>query len=381
MTSSRRNTLATVRRAGLIVLVNVVLLFLLFALMEGAASLLFIGNEIVRTSAVPEHQHAEYDELLGWVNLPNVDLPDMYGPGVAVRTNGQRFRNDHDFTLAVPAGRTRVICSGDSFTFGYGVGNEDTWCERLVALDPRLETVNMGLGGYGVDQAYLWYMRDGTPLDHDLHLFVFLTDDFRRMRSDRFMGYGKPFLDVRDDSLVVTNLPVPETSWLARRRALHGETVARLNIVRLVRRLLRLDDASRAAERDERARLADERLHGVVARIFDELRRTNEAKDSRLVLIFLPGAWDYKPDPRTEEWREFVRRESARHGIAFLDLVEELRQVPPTEVDALYAPNAHFSVRGNAWASEVLHRLLAPLLDDVVPPREPAAATAGTPRQ
>jgi hypothetical protein len=363
MHANRGKTLATVRRAGIIVFVNVVLLVLLFALIEGAASLLFIGNEIVRTRAVPEHQHAEHDVLLGWVNLPNVDLPDMYGPGVAVRTNAQRFRNDYDFTHAVPAGRTRIICSGDSFTFGYGVDNDDTWCERLVALDPRLETVNMGLGGYGVDQAYLWYMRDGTALDHDLHLFVFLTDDFRRMRSDRFMGYGKPFLDVRNDSLVVANLPVPETSWLARRRALHGETVARLNIVRLARRLLRLDDESRAAERAERARLADQRLHGIVARIFDELRRTNEAKDSRLVLVFLPGAWDYRPDPTTDAWREFVRRESARQGIVFLDLVEEIRQVPPTEVDRLYAPNAHFSVAGNEWAAGVLHRLLSPLLE------------------
>jgi hypothetical protein len=392
MASTRRNTLATARRAGLLVLVNVVLLVVLFALVEGAASLLFIGHEIAHTRAVPEHQHAEHDELLGWVNLPNVDLPDMYGPGVAVRTNGQRFRNDNDFTAAVPAGRTRVICSGDSFTFGYGVDNKDTWCERLVALEPRLETVNMGLGGYGVDQAYLWYMRDGAPLDHDLHLFVFLTDDFRRMRSDRFMGYGKPFLDVRDDSLVVANMPVPETSWLARRRALHGETVARLNVVRLARRLLRLDDASRVAERHERARLADQRLHGIVARMFEELQRANAAKDSRLVLVFLPGAWDYKPDPSTDAWREFVGRESARQGIVFLDLVEEIRQVPPTEVDALYAPNAHFSVRGNAWAAAVLHRLLAPLLDDAraggtdaarepVSSGEPAAATSDTPRQ
>jgi hypothetical protein len=363
MNSTRRNTLGTVRRAGLIVLVNVVLLVLLLALAEGAASLLFISNEIVRTRAVAEHQHAEHDELLGWVNLPNVDLPDVYGPGVAVRTNDQRFRNDRDFTLAVPPGKKRVICSGDSFTFGYGVDNEDTWCARLATLDPRLETVNMGLGGYGVDQAYLWYMRDGAPLDHDIHLFVFLTDDFRRMRSDRFMGYGKPFLDVRDDSLVVTNLPVPKTSWLARRRALHGETVARLKVVRLSRRLLRLDDASRTAEREERARLADQRLQDVVARIFHELRRTNEAKDSRLVLVFLPGAWDYKPDARTDAWREFVRHESARQRIVFLDLVEEIRQVPPAEVDALYAPNAHFSVRGNEWAAAVLHRLLAPLLD------------------
>lgn len=357
----RSRTRTTLRRAGILVLVNALVVMLLFALLEGAASLLLTGVEIVRTDVVPEHQHAEHDPLLGWVNMPNVHLPDVYGPGVAVRTNAQRFRNDRDFTTAVPEGRTRIICSGDSFTFGYGVDNDDTWCERLVALDPRLETVNMGLGGYGVDQAYLWYMRDGASLDHDLHLFAVLTDDFRRMRSDRFMGYGKPFLDVHNDSLVVTNLPVPNTSWLARRRALHGETVARLNVVQLVRRLLRIDDVSRAAELAERADHADRRLHGIVARIFADLKRANDAKDSRLVLVFLPGEWDYRPDASTDAWRDFVRAEAARQGITFIDLVDEIRRLPPTEVDALYAPNAHFSVAGNAWAAAVIYRLISPL--------------------
>jgi hypothetical protein len=348
------------RKGALIGLINLVVVILLFALVEGLASLLFIGNEIVRTPGVPEHVHAEHDELLGWVNLPNVHLPDMYGPGVEVRTNSQRFRNRQDFTRAVPEGRIRIICSGDSFTFGYGVSNDEVWCERLVGLDPRLETVNMGLGGYGVDQAYLWYRRDGVRLDHDIHLFAFLTDDFRRMRSDRFMGYGKPFLSIRNDSLVVTNHPVPRTSWWTRRRALHGEAVARLNVVRLARRLFRLDDPAGAVEREaEETR----RLQAIVSRIFADLCWTNRSKGSELVLVYFPGAWDYTGSARTDTWRRFVREEAAKQGIVFLDLVEELRRVPPTEVDGLYAPNAHFSVAGNEWAAQVLHERLAPLLD------------------
>jgi hypothetical protein len=345
------------RRAGLIGLANILVILLLLALLEGSASLLLTAHEIVRTPAVPEHRHAEHDELLGWVNLPGVDLPDAYGPGVAVRTNGQRFRNDHDFTTAVPAGRIRIVCSGDSFTFGYGVGNEDAWCGRLTSLDPRLETVNMGLGGYGVDQAYLWYMRDGTSLDHDLHLFAVLADDFRRMRSDRFMGYGKPLLVVRDDTLAVANLPVPRTSWLTRRRALHGETISRLGIVRAVRGLFRLDDPSAAVARNEGL---DRQVREAAGRVFAELARVNAAKESRLVLVFLPGAWDYMGQPGTETWRSFVRDEAERQGIEFLDMVEELRRLQPEEVADLYAPNLHFSVAGNAWAAGTIHRRLQP---------------------
>ncbi|HSJ05362.1 MAG TPA: hypothetical protein VK936_01585, partial [Longimicrobiales bacterium] len=106
------------RRVALIALANVAVLLLLLALLEGAASLLLTAREIARTPSVPEHLHAEHDELLGWVNMPDVNLPDAYGPGVAVRTNAQRFRSDEEFATAVPPGRLRIICSGDSFTFG-----------------------------------------------------------------------------------------------------------------------------------------------------------------------------------------------------------------------------------------------------------------------
>ena len=62
------------------------------------------------------------------------------------------------------------------------------------SLDPRLETLNMGQGGYGVDQAYLWYKRDAAKFEHQVHLLAFITDDFVRMQSDRFRGYGKPVI-------------------------------------------------------------------------------------------------------------------------------------------------------------------------------------------
>jgi hypothetical protein len=357
---------AAARRIGALVLINIVVLGVLLALLEGMASLLFIGNEILQTDGVAEHNHAEHDTLLGWVNVPNADLPDFYGPGVGVRTNSQRFRATRDYAAAVPDGRFRVICSGDSFTFGYGVGNDDAWCERLSRLDARIETVNMGLGGYGFDQAYLWYMRDGTQLDHDMHLFVFLTDDFRRMRSDRFMGYGKPLLALQADTIAVANIPVPKTSWLSHRRALHGETVARLNIVRLTRKVLGLDSRARATTRIARAAQQDERVRAVVAQILADLKRANDAKGSTLVLVFMPGAWDNRPDAETDAWREFVRGQAEQHGIVLIDMVAVLRLLPQEDVERLYAPNLHFSVAGNEWAAALIHARIGSLVDPLI---------------
>ena len=61
------------------------------------------------TNIVAERRHTQYDPDLGWVNEPNIDIPDMYGPGIYLRTNSQGFRNNHDISPAVPAGKARII--------------------------------------------------------------------------------------------------------------------------------------------------------------------------------------------------------------------------------------------------------------------------------
>jgi hypothetical protein len=342
-------------KVGKILLINVVILVALFALLEGSASLVFVANEVRLTPARAEQSYSKYDEMLGWVSQPNVNLPNLYGQGVYLRTNAQAFRNDHDISPMVPAGKTRVICSGDSFTLGFGVNNDQTWCQRLAALDPRLETVNMGQGGYGLDQAYLWYLRAGRPLDHQVHLLAFITDDFLRMRFDRFLGYGKPLLDIRNDSVVVTNRPVPKTPWMSRFLAVKGHAIGNLNIVRLFQRVFSRD----AAPQGDAITPSRDRGPGRIATgIFDHLARVNLEKKSQLVLVYLPGPGDYRSNDATTAWRAFVKAEASRLGVGYIDVVEAIRKVLPTEVNDLFAPNLHYSVRGNEFVATTLSREL-----------------------
>ncbi len=154
---------SSARRIGALVLYNIAATVVLLLVLEGIASVYYAFREAFVSPPVAESLYTAYDRDLGWVNLPNIYLPNMYGPGKYLRTNSQRFRNNEDFTLQVPPGKTRIICSGDSFTLGFGVDNDHTWPQLLAARAPNIETVNMGQGGYGADQAYLWYKRDGAP--------------------------------------------------------------------------------------------------------------------------------------------------------------------------------------------------------------------------
>jgi hypothetical protein len=335
------------------------------ALFEGSSSLLLLAKALRDDApgALAERRHTQYDPDLGWVHTPGLRLPDFYGPGRSLTINSQGFRGERDIPARVPPGRLRIVCSGDSFTLGYGVGDDETWCAQLAARDPRFESVNMGQGGYGIGQAYLWYARDGLRLEHQVHVFAFITADFARMLSERFQGYGKPVFRVREDELVTENLPVPRASyvvpWLvSRREAL--EELRSLQLLRSLLKRLRPPPAPDASHED---------LPRVASRIFSALQRLNAQKGSELVLAYLPVRGEYR-GALDERLPRFVRKAARARGIAYVDLIEELGKLPLQEVRKLYIekqeggfPGAegHLSARGNEWVAALLHERIAQL--------------------
>jgi hypothetical protein len=355
---SKSGPLARIGRVILVALWIVVLPVLAMALLEGASSLVLF---IHRLRPPAERIHTEYDSLLGWVNKPNVHIPDLYGPGIYLRTNAQRFRNNHPVTSHVPSGRVRMICSGDSFTLGYGVDNDHTWCERLTAQNRGIETVNMGQGGYGIDQAYLWYKRDGATLEHDVHLFAFIAEDFSRMQGLTFTGYGKPVLAIRNEALTTENVPVPGRAFYAPWLTRSATALSELRASDLIRRIKK---RFRPAHTTDQA-AADSLTWEVAARVFADLDSVNRARNGVMVLVFLPT----KADPRdaSEKWRRRVRDLSEREHIPFADLIDDLKQVPADSVDRLFIPagaiefvgaEGHYTALGNDWVANRLYQHL-----------------------
>lgn len=333
-----------------IVILNLVLTALLFFVVEGiASSIIVVGKIAGRLSR--ERTYSQYDPELGWLALPNAYLEDIYGPEIYIETNSQHFRNSQDFTRGVPADKVRVICSGDSFTFGHGVDNENTWCQLLVSLDNRLETLNLGQVGYGIDQSYLWYKRNSPRFEHDIHVFAFITDDFRRTEEDTFLGYGKPLLALSNDQLINRNSPVPKRLFHNPRLIATTEALQELSVVRLSRFLFSEEDVS-AAE------IQNKQTQAIILRIFEDLQQINQTKNSIFVLVYLPaGPMDYYgQQAETEQWRSFLRAEAATRGWIFIDLVDELRKLPAEEIDTIF--RGHYSEIGNAYIAETLYERL-----------------------
>jgi hypothetical protein len=335
----------------------------LLVLLEGASSVVLLGADLRPSPQLKERAHTDYDTLLGWINRRNAHFPDLYGPGVGLHTNSRRFRGRRDLSDSVPPTHVRVVCSGDSYTLGWGVADDDTWCAQLARHDPRLETVNMGQGGYGLDQIYLWYRRDGERLQHQVQVVAFILHDFDRTVAPTFLGFGKPVLRLNGDTLAVGNVPVPRWSYAApglaryldEKRASFAELRASRLLARLKRRL-----SGSPGQAD-----ADSAVFPVVAAIIRDLHERNRRKGSTLVLVYLPMPSDDR-SPRTDRWRRWIAGVAGPLGVEFIDLVPALRSLPAESLPPLFIGRegtglGHYSPRGNRWVANELYLRLSRL--------------------
>jgi hypothetical protein len=352
------------RRIAALVLYNIAATLVLLLVVEGIASIYYAFRDAFSSPPVAESLYTAYDRELGWVNLANVYLPNLYGPGKYLRTNSQRFRNKEDFAQQVPPGRTRIICSGDSFTLGFGVDNDHTWPQLLATHTANIETVNMGQGGYGADQAYLWYKRDGAPLDHNIQIFAFISPDFYRMQHSSFNGYGKPMLAIENDHLVTTNVPVPRSMevW-SPRLARATNALSNLSTTRLLRRVFKLDTAATMTEsRKER----NQETSRITTYMLDDLLATNQAKASLLILAYLPTREESGGDPGTS-WRKFLAEYARQRGVLYFDLADDFHRLSPQQLDQFFIargavdfPGAagHYTEAGNMFIADLIYRRL-----------------------
>lgn len=150
--------------------------------------------------------------------LYQADSPRRYriAPGFRGRiTNQIEFDTDvatNSFGLrgpeVGPKRGLRILALGDSFTFGVGAGQEETWPARLAAI-LGAEVLNAGAPGFGVPDAVAWYEQYGVQLDPDIVvLAVFLANDLQDAAPDQ------PKVAVVDGQLVVPGETGGPRRWL-----------------------------------------------------------------------------------------------------------------------------------------------------------------------
>ncbi|GKS58907.1 hypothetical protein YTPLAS18_24340 [Nitrospira sp.] len=154
-----------------------------------------------------------YDSDLGWTIGPSrQDSSGLYrssAEGLRSTTVGE--------VLEKESPGCRIAFVGDSFTFGEEVAAENAWVHLLgQELGPDCQVLNFAVGGYGVDQMYLRYLRDIRPWKPDLVVLAFVNHDVVRSLSIYsfllFSGgetpFAKPRFVVRGGRLEQLNTPL-----------------------------------------------------------------------------------------------------------------------------------------------------------------------------
>ena len=131
------------------------------------------------------------DGELGYVRKPDVRTP-------CHETTRLGTRGTQDYAST---GR-KIVFFGDSFVESAACSN-DTLTAKVEALT-GIDTLNYGVGGYGLDQMYLYFKRELPRFDRKESLFLvgLIQDDLGRVLLT-VRTSPKPYFTISDDKLVL----------------------------------------------------------------------------------------------------------------------------------------------------------------------------------
>lgn len=307
-----------------------------------------------------------YDADLGWAPRPFARSLD----GMR-RVDAAGIRSDGAPSLVAPPGVLRIALFGDSFTFGEEAWLGDTWgavLERaLAAAGVPAEVLNFGVSAYGMDQAYLRWLKTGRNYRPNVVVYGFQPENvLRNLNVFRALYFestelplSKPRFVLRDGTLALVNAPAIPPKRLEHTLA----ALARDPLLAyerffapmyephpwLVSRTAGLASAlvtERALDRFQ----VDAETHDLAVRILADFARDVRASGAAFVVVHLPRRDD------------LVALRGAR-PLWYADLLRELDQRfamthPETrmpDIDAtLFAPLGHYGPVLNRVVGEAL---------------------------
>ena len=309
---------------------------------------LFVGEVAL---AFVRHQYA--DHLLGEVpaifradpKLVYAPIPGARGRHAAVGEFDVEYLIDDQGRKAVPQhadARQAVHVFGDSFTFGFGVANADTWPNLLSELlGDRVNVLNYGVIGYSLEQMHLALEAHLDRVERgDVVIFAPISADLERSLVGRLYVCGGM---IRAEA----NEVFPR---LADGRWVYEDLRMSCNFVLdslLANSPLPIGFGQLYRQHHQRATYPA--MIANADAIFDLTARLVATRGASLLVVFL------------------ATPEECARGAPDIDLTPLrtphhalLPFCPPAAESASirFPHNGHYNPRGHAWAAEAVHRIL-----------------------
>lgn len=312
---------------------------------------------------IPEESWIEYHPVLGWFHRKNSTAKlDKNKLQVPLSTGALGLRGNRHYSKVKPAGIRRIYAVGDSFTFGFGVRDEEVFTHQMETQTPDLEALNLGIAGYGVDQIFLLLKEFGFSYSPDFVLLVIYPEDFwRATRAFTDAGFGKPYFKLKQNStLELHHVPVPKDKNFSTpqfpvfrepspaERLLGWSRLYALSVKArtLIQKKVGLEDPESSPEWFLGRRILKEAV---------ELIRENRAKP--VLVIVPPSRWI---TGTSEPIRQSMLNFAARHNVQAIDLTPVFREASAQKsVDDYYIPDDHhWTALGHQLVAQTLRKEL-----------------------
>lgn len=154
----------------------------------------------------------QFDPTLGWRHLPAVHAPFVnrdFSVTVTINSEGLRGRE-------YPQQRNnkkRMLVLGDSFGWGFGVNDDESFPAILEQKHPDWEILNASVSGYGTVQQYL-YLQELIPrFKPDVVLLLFYDNDFQDNVGRTEYWYRRPVVVQNGDVFSIKGAPLAPPTW------------------------------------------------------------------------------------------------------------------------------------------------------------------------
>jgi hypothetical protein len=321
----------------------------------GSVVLTLLATEIglrIYNSLRGDHDPSTYDAELGWAPKPNA-LGHDYVSGRTTTTleDGTRSNGDRE----VRDGSEPILAVGDSFTWGQGVSDRETWPSQLEKLSGT-RVINGGVPGYAVDQSFL-RARRLLGLNHFRTLiFSFIPGDIERGELSVIYHIGKPFFDIKDGRLTLENVPVPPSlpkpgGVLA---SLKDSVVVQVVLKRTFPNLL--EDP----QRPDHVRVLDEEQgRELGCALFHELEQMTKSRGSQLIVLLQRHEAESVKNIKTVEIALSCLTDPATRILDLKPDLTELKAHDPSRYTRMYIPNdGHMTAEGNHFVAREIWKFI-----------------------
>lgn len=275
-----------------------------------------------------------------------------------------------------PPGGVRILALGDSFTFGVGAQDGETFPARLEEVlragGIPAQALNAGAPGFGVPDAVAWYERYGIELDLDaVVIAVFLANDLQDASPDQ------PKVAVVDGALVVPGETGGPRRWLyyhshlfrlLKSSVLEGRVRSLLGLkepwaVRELRSEFSLYEPCLPAELKAGAEATE--------RSVAKLASLARSRSTRVLAVLVPSLPQVDPaqwqavlaqlglDPARHDRRRpnrLLREIFARHRVPVLDLTDDFEKALGEGKRIYYPIDQHLTPEGYALMARLVSR-------------------------